>query len=58
LLGTSEVSPEDLREVQDLIFDSRRDAPKVPRWFYKLVAKRYEEDMRYAAKVRADQERG
>lgn len=58
LFDENNVLKKDLREVQDLIFDSRRDAPPVPWWFYKLVANRYEEDMRYAAKVRADQEGG
>lgn len=56
LLVTANISPESLREVQDMIFDYRRNAPKIPGWFYRLVAKRYEEDMVYAARVRRDQE--
>jgi hypothetical protein len=46
---TSAVETDRLRENQDQLFTLRRDAPVVPNWFYKLLATRFEEDMRYAA---------
>jgi hypothetical protein len=45
---------QDLREIQDQLFNLRRDAPLVPRWFYRLVRPGFEEDMRYAARRTAE----
>ena len=45
---------QDLREIQDQLFNLRRDAPLVPGWFYALVRRRFEEDMRYAAERAAE----
>lgn len=42
-----------LREVQDELFVLRRDAPLVAGWFYKVVSKSYEEDMKFAAEEQA-----
>lgn len=53
LLGTSQVSNESLREIQDQLFGLRRDAPIVAGWFYRMVAAEYEEDMKYAAEMKA-----
>jgi hypothetical protein len=50
-------SPGDMREVQDQLFVLRRDAPPVAGWFYGLISKAYEEDMRYAAAERAGETR-
>jgi hypothetical protein len=47
------VTHSELREIQDRIFDLRRSAPPVADWFYKLLAKGYEEDMVFAAAERA-----
>ena len=47
------VSTDDLREIQDEIFELRRDAPPVAGWFYRILAKSYEQDMTYAAEQRA-----
>lgn len=43
-----------LRGVQDQLFNLRRDAPIVAGWFYWLVSKSYEVDMKYAAEQRSD----
>jgi SMODS-associating 4TM effector domain len=43
----------DLRELQDQIFELRRDAPSVANWFYKVLARGYEVDMRFAAAEKA-----
>jgi len=40
---------EDLREIQNGLFDVRRSGPLVPDWFYKLVRGAFERDMRGAA---------
>jgi hypothetical protein len=40
---------QELREIQDQLFDLRREAPLVPEWFYKIIKPKYEESMRYAA---------
>lgn len=53
LADPAEVDQGQLRENQDRLFVQRRDAPQVPDWFYKLVASRFEEDMKYAAAQRA-----
>jgi hypothetical protein len=50
LLNSSGATSQDLREIQDQLFNLRRDAPLVPGWFYTLVRGGFEEDMRYAAK--------
>jgi hypothetical protein len=49
LLGDGSASSQDLREIQDQLFNLRRDAPLVPGWFYRLIRPKFEEDMRYAA---------
>lgn len=49
LLRASGATERDVREIQDQLFNLRRDAPLVPEWFYKLIRPRFEEDMRYAA---------
>jgi hypothetical protein len=54
LFNEASVTAEDLREIQDLIFTSRKDAPPVAAWFYKLLARDYEADMIFAANERAD----
>lgn len=43
----------DLREIQDQLFTFRRADVPVPGWFYRIIRKGYEEDMRYAAKESA-----
>lgn len=48
------VEHEGLREVQDQLFGLRRDAPLVASWFYSIVSKSYEEDMKYAADEQAE----
>ncbi|CAG4927411.1 S-4TM family putative pore-forming effector [Acidithrix sp. C25] len=53
MFDKNDSSHEALREIQDQIFDLRRDAPPVAGWFYWILSKTYEEDMRYAAKERA-----
>ena len=53
LQGPTGVEHEDLREVQDQLFGLRRDAPLVAGWFYSIVSKSYEEDMKYAAEEHA-----
>ncbi len=45
----SAATEQDIREVQDQLFQMRRDAQLVPKWFYKLLRPRFEQDMRYAA---------
>lgn len=54
LAKPSTVEPAQLRENQDQLFTLRRDAPLVPEWFYKTVARGYEADMKYAAAQRAE----
>jgi hypothetical protein len=49
LLTDGNASSQDLREIQDQLFNLRRDAPLVPGWFYKLIRPKFEQDMRYAA---------
>ena len=39
----------DLREIQDQLFNLRREAQLVPELFYKALRRRFENDMRYAA---------
>jgi hypothetical protein len=56
LFDQEDVSHEALREVQDQLFDLRRDAPLVAGWFYRILSKSYETDMRYAAEERSDGE--
>jgi hypothetical protein len=51
----SSAVPQDLRDIQDQVFELRKDAPLVPQWFYNLVKTRYEEGMQYAAAQRAPQ---
>lgn len=46
----------DLRKIQDQIYELRQDAPPVAEWFYRMVARRYGEDMAFAASERARQE--
>jgi hypothetical protein len=41
--------PNDLRELQDQLFNLRSAAPLVPEWFYKVIKNKYELSMRYAA---------
>jgi hypothetical protein len=41
--------PEDLREIQDQLFELRRSAQLVPDWFYKLLRSSFERDMQGAA---------
>jgi hypothetical protein len=52
MFSDTSVSHEVLRELQDQVFNLRRDASPVPGWFYRLLKTDYEEDMRYAAKAR------
>jgi SMODS-associating 4TM effector domain len=54
LLGDGSATKQDLREIQDQLFNLRRNAPLVPGWFYKLVRPKFEEDMRYAARRTAE----
>jgi hypothetical protein len=42
-------SHQDLREIQDQLFNLRREAPLVPQWFYKMIRPGFEEDMQFAA---------
>jgi SMODS-associating 4TM effector domain len=53
LFDSNGVSEEDLREIQDQVFELRRQAPPVAGWFYWALSHRYEEDMRYAASERS-----
>jgi len=53
LLEADGVTREDLREVQDQIFELRRDEPPVAGWFYQILKGRYEQDMQFAAAQRA-----
>jgi hypothetical protein len=43
----------DVRELQDQIFELRRDAPPVAASFYRILARSYEVDMRFAASEKA-----
>ncbi|MDE0231067.1 MAG: S-4TM family putative pore-forming effector [bacterium] len=54
LLDAATATEADLREIQDEVFSLRRGAALVPEWYYKLVAGRFENDMRYAAKQIAE----
>jgi hypothetical protein len=56
LFNKTATTDDDLREVQDQIFELRRDAPPVAGWFYRLLRPRYEAAMTYAAKQRAGSE--
>lgn len=49
MVSDTAASHEALRELQDQVFDLRRDAPPVPGWFYRILKPGYEQDMRYAA---------
>jgi hypothetical protein len=49
LLQGGSASPQDLRELQDQLFNLRREAPLVPQWFYKMIRPGFEEDMEFAA---------
>jgi hypothetical protein len=44
----------EIRELQDQVFEMRRSDPPVAGWFYWLISKRYEQDMKFAAEQRAD----
>lgn len=46
----------DLRAIQDELFMLRRNAPLVPEWYYKRLRPKFEEDMKYAARQRAEGE--
>ena len=56
MFDNSAVSHGMLREIQDQVFELRRNAPSVASWFYRILAKSYETDMRYAAKERAERD--
>lgn len=56
MFDKNDCSHEALREIQDQIFDLRRDAPPVAGWFYWILSSTYEEDMRYAARERVGRE--
>jgi len=45
----ADVDDQDLREIQDQLYNLRAEAPLVPEWFYKAIRGGYEADMRYAA---------
>lgn len=47
-------SATDLREIQDQIFNLRRNAPLVPEWFYRIVKTNFEADMKYATERAAE----
>jgi hypothetical protein len=49
LLREGGANRRELREIQDQLFDLRRDGPLVPEWFYKRRRENYEEAMRKAA---------
>lgn len=49
-------SHEPLRELQDQMYTYRRDAPVVAGWYYKMVRSGYEEDMKYAAAQRQEED--
>lgn len=51
LLQAGEATQQDLREIQDQLFELRRDAQLVPGWFYKLIRPKFEADMQYAARL-------
>ncbi len=53
MFDKNDSSHEALREIQDQVFELRRDAPPVAGWFYRILSKTYEEDMRYGAEERA-----
>jgi hypothetical protein len=48
-LDNGDATYSDLREIQDQMFNLRRDAPLVPQWFYDLIRPGYEDDMQFAA---------
>jgi len=50
LLQGGEPESQDLRDIQDQLFNMREIPSIVPKWFYRLVRRRYETDMRDAAK--------
>lgn len=56
LLEDPTASHADVRELQDQIFELRRDAPPVAAWFYRILAKGYEVDMRFAASEKAGED--
>lgn len=53
LLDAESVSAQDLREVQDQLFDLRQEGPLIPDRFYRRLKDDYERDMRYAAALAA-----
>jgi hypothetical protein len=53
LLAVKSASADHLRELQDQLYELRREAPLVPEWYYNLLVRGYERDMRYAAEQRA-----
>jgi hypothetical protein len=56
LLAINSASRQDLRDLQDQVFELRQHAPPLARWFYKVIANDYEEDMIYAAQQRASEQ--
>jgi len=58
LAAPSSIRSAELRENQDQLFALRRDAPLVPEWFYHTVAGRFDDEMRFAAAQRAQDEGG
>lgn len=56
LLDAGTATEAELREIQDQVLSLRRQAALVPEWYYKLVAGRFENDMRYAAKQIAERD--
>lgn len=48
LIESTSATVETLREIQDRLFGYRRDSPLVAQWFYKLLRRRYGQDMSYA----------
>jgi hypothetical protein len=50
LLAAGPARVDELREIQDQLFNLRREAPLVPGWFYKMIRSGYEADMHYAAR--------
>lgn len=44
-----DANEDELRKLQDNLFDLRRNGPLVPEWFYKWIRDRYEEDMKAGA---------
>lgn len=53
LLRSGDATAQDLREIQDQLFNLRQEAPLVPGWFYKLIRPGFEADMQHAARQAA-----